>query len=231
MILAFFALVGTLFSQTVLIASENTSYKKKLVQALTEELKEEGFAVETVNLQNGELEGVDPSSFAAVVISNSGVNKRVRPQVTAWLESIVGNDDNVIVHTTKRDEWDEALRSLCDSMYAFPVEVLPMRACIRWAHISSSLWCRYPFVVSSWMRASVVMRASEAAIARPSCARDMSQHHASLTRIMRTKWIMHEDCSPRMWQVISREVHSLLLMYSAMTRRDPSTVSLMDLLT
>jgi len=109
MILAFFALVGTLFSQTVLIASENTSYKKKLVQALTEELKEEGFAVETVNLQNGELEGVDPSSFAAVVISNSGVNKRVRPQVTAWLESIVGNDDNVIVHTTKRDEWDEAL--------------------------------------------------------------------------------------------------------------------------
>jgi len=109
MILAFFALVGTLFSQTVLIASENTSYKKKLVQALTEELKEEGFAVETVNLQNGELEGVDPSTFAAVVISNSGVNKRVRPQVTAWLESIVGNDDNVIVHTTKRDEWDEAL--------------------------------------------------------------------------------------------------------------------------
>jgi flavorubredoxin len=110
MILAFFALVGTLFSQTVLIASENTSYKKKLVQALTEELKEEGFAVETVNLQNGELEGVDPSAFAAVVISNSGVNKRVRPQVTAWLESIVGNDDNVIVHTTKRDEWDEALK-------------------------------------------------------------------------------------------------------------------------
>lgn len=102
-------IASALHAQTVLIAKEDTSYKKALVGELTGKLESEGFTVEVIDHKRGELENVDPGDYAVVYVTNSGAQARVRPQVLDWLASIRGNDSNVIVHTTKINEWDENL--------------------------------------------------------------------------------------------------------------------------
>jgi hypothetical protein len=103
------AAAGTLFADTVLIAKEDTSYKKDLVDMLTQKLESEGLQVMVIDHSKGELDGVNPGDYAVVYVVNSGAQAKVRPQVIDWLEVIDGNNNNVIVHTTKRTNWDENL--------------------------------------------------------------------------------------------------------------------------
>ena len=100
---------STLSARTVLIAKEDTGYKKALVNTLIDKLEAEGLEVEVIDHKRGELDNVDPGDYAVVYVTNSGAQARVRPQVLEWLASIRGNDSNVIVHTTKINEWDENL--------------------------------------------------------------------------------------------------------------------------
>jgi hypothetical protein len=103
------AAAAALSAQTVLIAKEDTSYKKKLVDTLTQKLESDGYQVEIIDHSDGELDGVSPDDYGVVYVVNSGAQAKVRPQVLEWLASLTGNGDNVIVHTTKRTVWDEDL--------------------------------------------------------------------------------------------------------------------------
>lgn len=100
---------AALSAQSVLIAKEDTGYKRALLDVLIQKLESEGFEVEVIDHKEGELEGVNPADYDVVYILNSGAQAQVRPEVLDWLASVAGNDDNVIVHTTKRTEWDEDL--------------------------------------------------------------------------------------------------------------------------
>ncbi len=109
LVLIAFASAAALSAQTVLIAKEDTSYKKKLVETLTQKLETEGYRVQIVDFTDGELDGVRPDDYGVVYVVNSGAQAKVRPQVLEWLASFGGYRDNVIVHTTKRTVWDENL--------------------------------------------------------------------------------------------------------------------------
>lgn len=94
-------------SKRVLIAKEDTGYKKRLVRELVSRLENEGdISITVVDHGKGELSGVNPSDYSAVFITNSGAQAKVRPDVMVWLERNANNDENVILHTTQITDWD-----------------------------------------------------------------------------------------------------------------------------
>lgn len=94
-------------AKRVLIAKEDTGYKKRLVRELVSRLENEGdISITVIDHRKGELSGVNPSDYNAVIITNSGAQAKVRPEVTVWLESNSNNDENIILHTTQITEWD-----------------------------------------------------------------------------------------------------------------------------
>lgn len=97
--------VTTLSAQTVLIAKEDTSYKKALVEMLVEKLNGENITTEILDHKKEDLSVVNPADHDVVYVLNSGVQAKVRPDVQEWLNIIAGRDSNVILHTTQRTEW------------------------------------------------------------------------------------------------------------------------------
>ncbi len=94
-------------SRRVLIVKEDTGYKKRLIRELVSRLENEGdISITVVDHRKGQLSGVNPSDYNAVFITNSGAQAKVRPEVMDWLESVSGNDENVILHTTQITTWD-----------------------------------------------------------------------------------------------------------------------------
>jgi hypothetical protein len=93
-------------SRKILIASEPTRYKNRMIKELIEKLDDGDTYIVEVDHKRGDLEGMDPRDYTAVFISNSGAQARVRPAVMQWLNSVRDYDDNVIVHTTQTTDWD-----------------------------------------------------------------------------------------------------------------------------
>ena len=92
-------------ARTVLIATENTAYKRNLVEVLKEKLEAEDIDVVVIDHQRDRLDAVNPEEYDAVYVLNSGAQARVRPVVLEWLSQVADNDDNVILHTTQRTVW------------------------------------------------------------------------------------------------------------------------------
>jgi hypothetical protein len=90
----------------VLIATESTAYKNQLVDALVKKLDDGNVSITVVDHMKGGLDGVDPSAYNAVFVTNSGAQAKVRPAVMSWLGSVQSKDENVILHTTQITEWD-----------------------------------------------------------------------------------------------------------------------------
>ncbi len=90
----------------VLIATENTRYKRRLIDALVEKLNDGSVFITVVDHKRKELEGQDPRDYSAVFITNSGAQAQVRPWVMEWLDSVSNYDENVIIHTTQITDWD-----------------------------------------------------------------------------------------------------------------------------
>lgn len=90
----------------VLIATENTRYKRRMIDTLVEKLDDGSVYITVVDHKRKELEGVDPRNYSAVFITNSGAQAKVRPWVMEWLDKVSGYDENVIVHTTQITDWD-----------------------------------------------------------------------------------------------------------------------------
>lgn len=106
--LFFFTMIfiaATLSAQTVLIAKEDTSYKKALVVMLVEKLNAENITTEILDHRKEDLSAVNPADYDVVYVLNSGVMAKVRPDVQEWLNLIAGRDYNVILHTTQRTNW------------------------------------------------------------------------------------------------------------------------------
>ncbi len=93
-------------SQRVLIATERTRYKDRLVETLIEKLDDGQTLIAEVDHQRDGLDGIDPADYDAVFITNSGAQAMVRPAVIEWLETHRANDDNVVLHTTQITDWD-----------------------------------------------------------------------------------------------------------------------------
>ncbi len=92
-------------SRQVVIAAESTPFKEALVEEIVSLLDDGDTYVRVVDHKAGDLEGLDPREYDAVLITNSGARAQVRPWVIDWLESVSAYDDNVIVHTTQINEW------------------------------------------------------------------------------------------------------------------------------
>jgi len=90
----------------VLIATENTRYKRRLIDTVVEKLNDGSVYITLVDHKRNQLEGEDPRDYEAVFISNSGAQAKVRPWVMEWLDSVSSYDDNVIIHTTQITDWD-----------------------------------------------------------------------------------------------------------------------------
>ncbi|MDD3050563.1 MAG: hypothetical protein PHR06_05390 [Candidatus Cloacimonetes bacterium] len=89
----------------VLIAFEDTKFKKELAKEMKTILEKEGLVVtETDHSKKGFTE-LDGASYDLVFITNSGVNSKVRPWVTKWI-SENENKTKIILHTTQRNDWE-----------------------------------------------------------------------------------------------------------------------------
>jgi hypothetical protein len=90
----------------ILIATENTRYKRRLIDTLIEKLDDGSVYITLVDHKRKELTGMDPRNFKAVFITNSGAQAKVRPWVVEWLNEVSSYDDNVLIHTTQITDWD-----------------------------------------------------------------------------------------------------------------------------
>ncbi len=90
---------------TILIASEKTGFKDALVAEMETLLTGAGYAVVKVKHPKGGLEGYRAADYAAVFITNSGVNSKVRPWVTEWIEKNRTANSYILLHTTQIRDW------------------------------------------------------------------------------------------------------------------------------
>ena len=93
----------------VLLALENTRFKKSLIDQIKKLLEEKKYDVKIVDHSKKQLDSIKPSDYDVIFITNSGVNSKVRPWVLNWLEKYKGQTEPVIVHTTQKFDWEVKL--------------------------------------------------------------------------------------------------------------------------
>ncbi len=89
----------------VLIATEPTEFKNALVTEIVKMLTDGNTYIKIVNHADKGLDTVDPRTFDAVLITNSGATAKVRPWVMTFLNRVASYDDNIILHTTQITIW------------------------------------------------------------------------------------------------------------------------------
>ena len=111
----FCGVISTVESADVLIATERSRFKNVLVEQLVERFEGSGYAVTVID-HTRELDNQSDRNYDAIVIINAGVNSRVRPWVTQWLEG-VSDTGKIILVTTYRDKgWQPIFPQGVDSI-------------------------------------------------------------------------------------------------------------------
>ena len=90
----------------VLLAMENTKFKKALIEEMKKGLEKKSIQVTVVENHKKDLKNYRASDFDYVFITNSGVGSKVRPWIVKWLDDN-GSSSNILLHTTKIKEWEE----------------------------------------------------------------------------------------------------------------------------
>jgi len=90
---------------TILLASEKTRFKDALITELESLFTSAGYTVQKAQHPKGGLDAYKASDYAAVFITNSGVNSKVRPWVTAWIEKNRASGAYILLHTTQIKDW------------------------------------------------------------------------------------------------------------------------------
>ncbi len=90
----------------VLLAMENTKFKKALMEEMKIQLEKRSLEVTLVEDHKKNLKNFKASDYDYVFITNSGVNSKVRPWVVEWLDKNSGSK-NILLHTTKIKKWEE----------------------------------------------------------------------------------------------------------------------------
>ncbi|MBP7830690.1 MAG: hypothetical protein KA248_12310 [Kiritimatiellae bacterium] len=88
----------------VLLAWEKTNFKEALVEEMEQLLAQQGCEVTKVLHSQGGL-AAKAADFDAVFITNSGVNSKVRPWITEWLEANKAQAGRILLHTTQTSNW------------------------------------------------------------------------------------------------------------------------------
>lgn len=90
---------------TILIASEKTGFKEMLVAEMESLFTEAGYTVVQARHSKGWLDKYRASDYSAVFITNSGVNSKVRPWVSEWIEKNNASNVYILLHTTQIRHW------------------------------------------------------------------------------------------------------------------------------
>lgn len=86
----------------VLIVSEASRYKERLLEALVEQLATPATYVAVRSFDD--FAALNAADYDGVLVINAGVGSEVRPQVVRWLNA-QGSPNNVIVLTTQISNW------------------------------------------------------------------------------------------------------------------------------
>jgi len=93
----------------VLLAWEETAFKKALVEEMKTLLETSGHVVTVVQHEADWVSKVGIAGYDVVFITNSGVKSKVRPWVVEWLSKHAAHASKVLLHTTKTKVWKEAV--------------------------------------------------------------------------------------------------------------------------
>lgn len=91
--------------QKVLLAFESTRFKNALIQELASLLQQNGYEVTQTDHSRDSWRAINAAEYDAVFITNSGVNSKVRPWVSSWLEAHSGTSTYILLHTTQTRNW------------------------------------------------------------------------------------------------------------------------------
>ena len=91
----------------VLIAMEQTPFKKKLVDKMEKLLGEKNKQVTVVKDSEKEISQFKAADYDLIFITNSGVWSKVRPWITEWIDANKADSAKILLHTTKKLKWQE----------------------------------------------------------------------------------------------------------------------------
>lgn len=97
----------TSIGPSVLIAMEQTPFKKKLVNKMKMLLENQNMRITLVEDSEKEIRSYKATDFDLVFITNSGVWSKVRPWITEWLDANKADSAKILLHTTKKLKWQE----------------------------------------------------------------------------------------------------------------------------
>lgn len=92
-------------SKKVLLAYENTGFKKALIEKMNSLLKKDGIDTKIIEHSNGELDKENAGEYQAIFVTNSGVNSQVRPWIMDWIKKNEQFVSSIILHTTQTKDW------------------------------------------------------------------------------------------------------------------------------
>lgn len=95
--------------RTVLLALEDTRFKKALVEEMKQALEKQKIAVVVMEHTAVSIKEVDATMYDVVFITNSGVNSMIRPWIAEWLAENTDAQSRIIVHTTKTKKYEISL--------------------------------------------------------------------------------------------------------------------------
>lgn len=87
---------------TVVIVSESSRYKERLIEAIVDELDDGRTYIAVRNFDD--FGSINPRDYDSVLVINAGVGAEVRRDVVSWLDR-QSYDDNIVVLTTQLTDW------------------------------------------------------------------------------------------------------------------------------
>lgn len=91
----------------VLIAMEQTPFKKKLINKMKALLENRNMRITMVKDSEKEIRQYKAADYDLVFITNSGVWSKVRPWITEWIDANKADSAKILLHTTKKLKWQE----------------------------------------------------------------------------------------------------------------------------
>lgn len=91
----------------ILIAMEQTKFKKQLVEQMKSLLSLKPVTITIVEDSKKELSQHKAADFDLIFITNSGVMSHVRPWVAEWIDNNKADSSKILLHTTKARKWTE----------------------------------------------------------------------------------------------------------------------------
>lgn len=89
-------------ARSVMIVSEWSRYKERLIEALIDELDDGETALYVRSFDD--FSRIDSDEYDAIIVINAGVGSEVRTPVVDWLNA-QRVDDNIVVLTTQITDW------------------------------------------------------------------------------------------------------------------------------